>query len=76
MIRNFFSTQTFNHFFNGTCFNKTVLENLINNICSDYKYYKDRVFENQKVAILNGLDVYEMRSIFQIMMYMSELDKV
>ena len=29
------------------------LESLINNICSDYKYYKDKVFENPKVAILN-----------------------
>ena len=29
------------------------LESLINNICSDYKYYRDKVFENPKVAILN-----------------------
>ena len=48
--------RPFNHFLQwGLAFSSKnlFLESLINNICSDYKYYRDKVFENPKVAILN-----------------------
>ena len=56
------------------------LENLINNICSDYKLYKDKVFNSPKTAILNftgpGMYTKVMRNFIlkNDISNMSELD--